>query len=178
MKRVFTTKRICRAGVIAALYVVLTYAFMSFAFGPFQVRPAEALCILPLFYVEAVPALFVGCLLSNLVSQYSVYDIVFGSLSTLIAAFGTYMVGLFLKKAAARIFFGGLFPVLINAFVIPLIIVLILGEYGAEQTIAAAYFTQVGIFFFTQSVWVYGLGAPLYFVVGRLDKSLNKTSPY
>ena len=173
MKRVFTTKRLCRAGVIAALYVVLTYAFSAFAFGPFQVRPAEALCILPLFYAEAVPALFIGCLLSNLVSQYSIYDILFGSLATLIAAFGTYMVGTYCKKAITKILFGGLFPVLVNAFIIPLIIVLIIGDFGAEQTLAAAYFTQVGIFVFTQSVWVYGLGTPLFFAIKRIDQSLT-----
>ena len=76
MRKVFTTQRLCRAGIIAALYVALTYAFMTFAFGPLQIRPAEALCILPLFFPEAVPALFVGCLLSNIVSQYRVFDIV------------------------------------------------------------------------------------------------------
>ena len=67
-QRVSSTKRLCRAGVIAALYVALTYAFAPFAFGAFQVRPAEALCILPLFFPEAVPALYVGCILSNLAS--------------------------------------------------------------------------------------------------------------
>ena len=46
----FTAKRICRAGVIAALYIVLTYSFGQIAYqGIVQIRPAEALCILPLF---------------------------------------------------------------------------------------------------------------------------------
>ena len=142
MNRVFSTKRLCRAGVIAALYVVLTYAFSAFAFGPFQVRPAEALCILPLLYAEAIPALFVGCLLSNLVSQYSVYDIVFGSLATLIAAFGTRAIGVYIKNTALKIILGGLFPVLVNAFVIPLIIVFVFGDFGAKQTLAVAYFSH------------------------------------
>ncbi|MBQ4052853.1 MAG: QueT transporter family protein [Clostridia bacterium] len=170
MKNVFTTKRLCRAGVIAALYVVLTYAFMSFAFGPFQVRPAEALCILPLFFPEAVPALFVGCLLSNLVSQYSVYDVVFGSLTTLIAALCTYGIGKTVKKDGLKIFLGGLFPVVLNAFAIPLIIVFLLGDMGTYQTLATAYFANVAIFLFTQAVWVYALGTPLYFSVKRLLK--------
>ena len=52
MKSFFTTKRLCRAGIIAALYTALTYAFAPLAFGPFQVRPAEALCILALIYPE------------------------------------------------------------------------------------------------------------------------------
>ena len=96
MKRTFSTKRLCRAGVIAALYVATTYAFMPFAFGPLQIRPAEALCILPLFFVEAVPALYVGCMLSNLVSPFFLYDVLIGSLATLLAALVTYMVGVFM----------------------------------------------------------------------------------
>ncbi|MBQ8684944.1 MAG: QueT transporter family protein [Clostridia bacterium] len=170
MNEVFTTKRLCRAGVIAALYVVLTYAFMSFAFGPFQVRPAEALCILPLFFPEAVPALFVGCMLSNIVSAYSVYDIVFGSLATLLAALGTYCIGRISKRDGVRIVLGGLFPVLVNAFAIPLIIVFLFGDTGTYATVWTAYFANVGIFLLTQTVWVYGLGAPLYFAIKRLWK--------
>ena len=68
--KLFSTRRLCRAGIIAALYVALTYAFMPFAFGPVQIRPAEALCILPLFIVQAIPALRVGCRISNLGSPY------------------------------------------------------------------------------------------------------------
>ena len=100
MKEFFSTKRLCRGGVIAALYVALTYAFAPFAFGPIQIRPAEALCILPLFFVEAIPALYVGCMLSNIASPYAVYDLFLGSLVTLLAALGTYMVGRFFKKAS------------------------------------------------------------------------------
>ena len=76
------TKRLCRAGIIAALYTTLTYVFAPFAFGPFQIRPAEALCLLALIYPEAIPALAVGCALSNLASPYAFYDITFGSLTT------------------------------------------------------------------------------------------------
>ena len=168
MKQVFTTKRLCRAGIIAALYVVLTYAFMSFAFGPVQIRPAEALCILPLFFPEAVPALFVGCMLSNIVSQYSVYDVIFGSLTTLVAALGTFGVGKYIKKDLPKILLGGLFPVLLNAIFIPMIIVFLFGDIGNYGTMAVAYFANVGIFFLTEGIWVYGLGAPLYYAIKRL----------
>ena len=51
MNKVLTTRRLCRAGIIAALYVVLTWVFSALAYNGFlQIRPAEALCILPLFY--------------------------------------------------------------------------------------------------------------------------------
>lgn len=165
-----STKRLCRAGVIASLYVVLTFAFSSFAFGPFQVRPAEALCLLPLIFPEAIPALFVGCALSNILSAYSVYDILFGSLASLIAGCCTYLIGKAFKKEGLKVFFGGLFPVLINAFVIPLIIVFLCGDTGTHESISVAYFTNVAIFLGTQTVWVYGLGVPLYLSVLKLKK--------
>ena len=112
MKNFFTTKRLCRAGIIAALYTALTYAFAPLAFGPFQVRPAEALCILALIYPEAIPALCVGCALSNLASPYAFYDVTFGSMITLSAALFSYLVGSKLKNTPLKIFLGGLFPVL------------------------------------------------------------------
>ena len=170
MKNVFTTKRLCRAGIIAALYVAITYAFMPFAFGPFQIRPAEALCILPLFFPEAVPALWVGCMLSNLTSPYLFYDVFIGSLATLLAALGSYMVGRFLKKTTAKLLLGGLFPVLCNAVIIPLIIVFLCGGSDAYESAFIAYITFAFSLFLTESVWVYGLGTPLFFSVQRLQK--------
>ena len=168
-KKIFTTRRLCRAGIIAALYVALTYAFMPFAFGPLQVRPAEALCILPLFFPEAIPALYVGCMLSNLASPYLFYDVFIGSLTTLLAALGSYLVGWFLKKDGAKLFFGGLFPVLFNALFIPLIIVFLCDGGAGFESVTVAYFSFFASLLLTESVWVYALGAPLYFAVKRLQ---------
>ena len=172
MKNVFTTKRLCRAGVIAALYVALTYAFMPFAYGPFQVRPAEALCILPLFFPEAVPALYVGCILSNLASPYFFYDVCVGSLVTLCAGLGTYFIGKTIKKTALKLFVGGLFPVLLNAVFIPMIIVFLCGDLGGQASVLTAYLFFVFSLFLTQSVWVYALGTPLYLTLSKLQKNL------
>lgn len=163
-----TTKRLCRAGVIAALYVALTFAFMPFAFGPFQVRPAEALCILPLFFPEAIPALYVGCMISNLTSPYLFYDVFIGSFATLLGALGSFMVGRGLKKDLPKITVGGLFPVLCNAFIIPLIIVFLCGGAEGYQSVTAAYWAFFGSLLLTECVWVYGLGTPLYFALQRL----------
>lgn len=164
------TKRLCRAGVIAALYVALTYAFMPFAFGPFQIRPAEALCILPLFFSEAVPALYIGCMLSNLTSPYFLYDVFIGSLVTLLAAFSTYLIGKWIKKDGVKLAVGGIFPVLLNALFIPLIIVFLCGGAEGYASVGTAYITFVFSLFITQTAWVYGLGIPLYFGVKRIQK--------
>ena len=169
MKNFFTTKRLCRAGVIAALYVALTYAFAPLAFGPFQIRPAEALCILPVFFPEAIPALYIGCMLSNLASPYFVYDVFIGSLATLLAALTSYMVGRFLKKEPYRFILCGLPAVLFNAFLIPLIIVFLCGGAEGYETAATAYFAFVGSIALTEAVWVYAIGAPLYSTVNRLQ---------
>ncbi len=161
------TKRLCRAGVIAALYAALTYVFTPFAFGPLQIRPAEALCLLPLLFPEAIPALWVGCMISNLASPYVVYDVTLGSLATLISAFISYMVGRFCKKEWLRVGLGGFFPVAINALVLPLIIVFLCGDGGGYQSQAVAYWTFVTSTALTQVVWVYALGVPLYFAVKK-----------
>ena len=170
MNKRSSTKRLCRAGVISALYVALTYAFMPFAFGPFQIRPAEALCILPLFYIEAIPALCVGCALSNLTSPYALFDILFGTSATLLATLCTYVVGRFFKKDLIKIALGGIFPVLLNALIIPLVIVFLCGGGEGYESAWVAYAFYFLSLLLTQSVWVYGLGTPLYFIVKRLKK--------
>ena len=84
------TRYITEGAVIAALYVVLTLVFAPISFGPVQVRIAEALAILPFFTPAAVPGLFVGCLIANFMGEGVIWDVVFGSLATLIGAWGGY----------------------------------------------------------------------------------------
>lgn len=90
------TKYLSKAGMIAALYVILVVIEIPFgqlAFGPIQVRIAEALVLLPLVESAAIPGVFVGCLLANIIltfaSGYGLIDIVGGSLITLISAYLT-----------------------------------------------------------------------------------------
>ncbi|MCM1058002.1 MAG: QueT transporter family protein [Firmicutes bacterium] len=85
---------IVQAAVIAAVYVVLTYFISAFnlASGAIQIRISEALCILPFFTPAAIPGLFLGCLLSNLLTGCIIWDVVFGSLATLLGAFGTWLI--------------------------------------------------------------------------------------
>lgn len=85
------TKQLVTGGMIAAIYVVLTVLAAQFnlASGAIQVRFSEALTILPVFTVAAVPGLTIGCLLANLLTGLAVWDVVFGSVATLIGAIGT-----------------------------------------------------------------------------------------
>lgn len=82
------------AAVIAALYVVLTYVanLLGLASGSIQIRFSEALTVLPFFTPAAIPGLFVGCLLANILTGCPLPDIVFGSAATLIGAVFTYLL--------------------------------------------------------------------------------------
>ena len=85
---------VTQAAVIAAMYVVLTFvsSSMGLASGEIQIRLSEMLVILPAFTPAAIPGLFLGCLLSNLLTGCTVIDIVFGSLATLVAALLSYQL--------------------------------------------------------------------------------------
>lgn len=101
-----------QAAMIAAIYVVLTYLFQPFGFMDVQVRVAEALTILPFFTPAAIPGLFVGCLLGNMLGGAVLLDIVIGSLTTLVAACLSYL----LKRNKYLV---ALPPIIANAIVVP-----------------------------------------------------------
>lgn len=109
---------ITQAAVIAALYVVLTYIANMFgmANGIVQVRISEALTVLPYFTPAAIPGLFIGCIISNTLtnSTFVVYDIIFGSLATLVSACASYALRKY--KFAVPIP-----PIIINSLTVPII---------------------------------------------------------
>ena len=87
-------KYVTQAAMIAAIYVVLTMFISAFnlASGAIQIRISEALTVLPAFTPAAIPGLFIGCFISNLLSGGLILDVIFGSLATLIGACGTYLL--------------------------------------------------------------------------------------
>ncbi len=109
---------ITQAAMIAAIYVVLTIFVAAFnlASGVIQVRISEALTILPLFTGAAVPGLFAGCLISNLVTGCAPFDVVFGSIATLIGALGTFA----LRQRSP--YLAPLPPIISNALIIPFVL--------------------------------------------------------
>jgi len=112
------TKQLVTGGMIAAIYVVLTVLAAQFnlASGAIQVRFSEALTILPVFTVAAVPGLTIGCLLANLLTGCAAWDVVFGSVATLIGAVGTRL----LKNKPLLAWIP---PVLSNMAIIPIILI-------------------------------------------------------
>jgi uncharacterized membrane protein len=86
----FSPKELAAAGLIAALYTILSIVFLPISFGVYQVRIAEALTVLPFLTRAAIPGLYIGCLLANIFGGMGWLDIVFGPLITLAAALLTH----------------------------------------------------------------------------------------
>ncbi len=126
---------LAQAAMIAAIYVALTYVFAAFSFGEIQVRIAEALTILPAFTPAAIPGLFIGCLLGNLMGGAVLPDIVFGSLATLVGAFFTW------RLRNSHPLLAPVPPILANTIVVPFVLRY---AYGVELPIPLMMLT-VGI---------------------------------
>ncbi len=92
MQKINTARFLAQGAIIAALYVVLTLVFAPISFGAMQVRISEILTILPLFTPAAIPGLFIGCLLANILGGAIIWDVIFGSLATLIGAWLGYLL--------------------------------------------------------------------------------------
>ena len=107
-----------QAAIIAALYVVLTFVAnaLGLASHTIQVRFSAALCILPFFTPAAIPGLWIGCLIANLATGAVIWDIIFGSIATLLGAIGTYLL-------RRHKFLCTLPPVIANMIIVPFILV-------------------------------------------------------
>lgn len=117
MKKRKDIKYLTKASLIAGIYILLVLVQIpmgTIAFGPIQLRLAEGLVLLPLIEAAAVPGVFIGCLISNIMlasfSAFGIVDIVLGSLVTLLAAYLT-------SKASNKIV-GSIPPIVLNGLLV------------------------------------------------------------
>lgn len=136
---------LCISAAVAAVYTLVAYLLAPISFGPAQFRVSEALTLLPVLMPEAIPGLFVGCALANLLGGYGLIDVVFGSLTTLAAAVLTYR----LRKNK---WLAALPPVVLNGIVVGLIL---------HFTANAPLFETMGYITLEQAGVCYLLGLPL-----------------
>ena len=145
---------ITKAAAVAALYTVLTLFawFLNLSNGPVQIRVSEALTVLPFFMPEAVPGLFVGCIISNLITGCLPWDVVFGSIATLIGAVGTYFIGkikLGTLNLKIKKWLAPLPPIISNTLIIPFILIKVYGSEGIYPyfmlTIGIGEFLSAGV---------------------------------
>lgn len=148
---------IARAAIIGALYAALTLVLAPISYGLIQFRISEALSVLAFFTPTAIPGLFVGCLVANLIGPNGILDIVFGSLATLIAAFITYKIN--------NKYLAPLPPVIINAFVMGPII----AYYMDVSFYIGILYVGIG-----QLLVCYLLGLPLLFALQPVSGQLFK----
>jgi uncharacterized membrane protein len=156
----FTTRQLAVAGIIAALYTVLSLfaSVFGLTYGPIQCRFSEALTVLPFLMPEAIPGLFVGCLVTNLLSTVGPLDIVLGSLATLLAALWTAKV--------KNKYLAPLPPVLCNAVIVGAMIAWYeVGFTGAFLSAFAYNAVTVGI---GEAIACYVLGLLLLQVMERI----------
>ena len=137
-------RQIALSAAIAALYAELTIAVAPISYGPVQFRIAEAMTLLPFMLPEAIPGLFIGCLIANLFSGFGLIDVVFGSAATLIAGWITYKM--------PNLWLAAVPPVLLNA--------LIVGGYLAFITETPMVITMLYIGG-SEAIICFALGIPL-----------------
>lgn len=128
-----------QSALIAALYVALTWLsnLVGLASGAVQIRISEALCVLPAFMPSAIPGLFIGCLISNISMGSNIFDIIFGSLATLIGA-------IFTSKLKNK-FLAPIPAVVSNTIIVPIVIMLC---YTAKEArnMTTYLLTTLGVF--------------------------------
>ncbi len=159
------TLYLVRGAMVAALYVALTYlsSLLGLASGVIQFRTSEILCILPIFFPEATLGLFLGCLISNILTGCVVWDIIFGSLATLIGAMGARA----LRFLPERIKFLATVPTLLaNALIVPFVLIYAYGLEGGYLY----FFVTVGL---GELVCACIGGTVLYYVLRKYKKHLK-----
>ncbi|SMO84701.1 QueT transporter family protein [Melghirimyces algeriensis] len=158
-----SARKISMISMIAAIYATLTIALAPLSYGLVQFRISEVLTVLPWLTPLAIPGLFIGALVANLFSPVGFYDVLFGSLASLIAAWLT-------AKMPAK-WLAPLPPVLVNALMIGILLKTV---SGLDVTLTAAML-YVGA---GQLAVCYGLGLPFLYVMERFRNRIPGTGSH
>lgn len=153
-----STATITRAAIIASLYVAAAITFQPISFGPVQLRVAEALVLLPFIWFDAVPGVFIGCMIANIFGGLGLWDVFLGSGATLAAALLTMRSGKTGKRNA--IFAAAAWPVLVNGVVV-----------GGYLSVIAKIPWPMSMLYVAsgEAVACYALGIPLVRLLIRLS---------
>ncbi|HHV73226.1 MAG TPA: QueT transporter family protein [Thermoanaerobacterium sp.] len=153
------TKKIVYGALIAAVYAAVTVALAPISYGQIQVRVAEALTIMPFFSSYSIFGLFVGCIIANMIGGNGIFDVVFGSLATLISAVITYYIGK--SNLRYKRYLAPLPPVVINGIIIGIE----LNFLYKLPLVASMLWVGLG-----EMIACYVLGLPLLLYIDKNDK--------
>ncbi|HEX7401412.1 MAG TPA: QueT transporter family protein [candidate division Zixibacteria bacterium] len=151
-----STRYIAQVGIIASLYAALTIVLAPISYGPLQVRISEALTILPFLTPAAVPGLFIGCVVANVYGGLGIYDIIGGSLCTLLAAYLTYLLSKTKQPLLAP-----LPPVVVNALGVSLYL---------HFLFQLPYWLTVAYIALGEIIACFVLGYPLLLIILKREK--------
>ncbi len=153
----FSVSRIARGAAVAAMYVLLTMIFQAFSFGAVQARVSEALMLLPVMADFAVPGLFIGCLIANLICGGLWYDVVIGSIATLIAA-------VLVRRLREKPMIAAAVPAIINGIMVGLVVYFAyVADTGIGVLIGSMAAVAIG-----EILVCYALGIPMLHLLRRL----------
>jgi len=175
------TRYIAQAGVIAAVYAALTLVVIQnpLGYGPIQLRLSEAVTVLACLTPAAIPGLWLGAAAANafMLTQFgavALFDVVFGSVATLLGALWTWR-----HRERPAVALAG--PVVANALIVPAYLPFMLsGLAGLDfyrlpglgvnltDTWLTMYLFGVVAVGIGQALVVYGLGLPLLSALKRL----------
>ncbi len=153
-----SAKYITLSAIIAALYAAITLLFAPISYGPVQFRISEALTLLPVLFPQAIPGLTLGCLIANLLGSATPWDVIFGTLATLLAALLT-------RRWRKNLWLAASAPVLCNAIIIGVVLHFTLADALLIPTILS-----VGL---GEAVVVYALGISMIMAFKRSPKMLQ-----
>ncbi len=157
----FSARNLTVSAIIAALYAAITLLFAPISYGPVQFRVSEALTLLPVLFPQAIPGLTLGCLIANLLGSATPWDVVFGTLATLLAAVLT-------RSFRKNIWLAAAAPVVCNAIIVGLVLHFTLADVLLLPTIFS-----VGL---GEAVVVYALGVSMIMALRRSPKLMSYIS--
>ena len=164
-RALYSARGLAMGGMVAAIYVVLTLIFQPISFGAIQFRVAEALTLLPILTVDAVPGLFIGCLLANWLGGGIWFDVALGSIATLLAAICT-------RRFRARPAFAAIFPTLFNGLIVgPVVYFAYVRAPGDPVSVGTLLFNMATVAF-GELVVCYALGIPMVYGLRRLPENV------
>ena len=161
----FNSRVLARAGVIAAIYMVLTLIFQPISFRAVQFRIAEVMTLMPILTPDAIPGLFVGCLLANWLGGGIWFDVVLGAIATLLAAICT-------RKCREKPPLAALFPAIFNGLIVgPVVYFAYVRAPGDPVSVPTLLF-NMGTVALGELAVCYALGLPMIYGLKKLPSKL------
>jgi uncharacterized membrane protein len=154
-KSLLSARSLTLSAIIAALYAAITLLFAPISYGPVQFRVSEALSMLPVLFPQAIPGLALGCLIANLLGSATPWDIVFGTLATLLAA-------ILSRRIRKNLWLAATAPVACNAVIVGLVLHFTLADALLFPTIFSVGLGEAAV--------VYALGIPMIIALRRFPQ--------